>query len=98
MRWTVWQVAGAIEGVLLARLIGLLFAVRPANPVFDMLLLVTQPLAWPWAWLDRLADQPRFGARLDLATVVAMIVVVVLANVWSARSGWRSRLREHSHG
>lgn len=83
MRYNVWRwlktPLGVIEGLLLARLIGLLFAVRPDNWVFEVVLAVTAPLVWPWTWLDRWAAQPRFGARLELATLATMIVVALVS-------------------
>ncbi len=75
-------VVGAIQGLLLARLIALLFAARPDNLVFEILFALTTPLIWPWQWLDRWAGQPRFGARLELATLAALAMVALLAGLW----------------
>ncbi|HSH78036.1 MAG TPA: hypothetical protein VLA19_05830 [Herpetosiphonaceae bacterium] len=71
--------AGVVEGLLLARLVTLLFAGRPDNPVWELLWAVTWPLVWPWSALDRWAGQPRFGARLELASLAAMASVALLA-------------------
>ena len=71
--------AGLIEGLLMARLVTLLFAGRPDNPVWQLLWAVTWPLVWPWSVLDRWAGQPRWGARLELATLCAMAIVAVVA-------------------
>lgn len=69
---------GVIEGLLVARLVALLFAARPDNPVIRLLLTLTTPLTVPFAALDRLANQPQFGARLELATLAAMFVVLLV--------------------
>lgn len=61
------------------RLVALLFAARPDNPATAALIAVTTPLIAPFGVLDRIAEQPRFGARLELATVAAMLVVALLA-------------------
>lgn len=71
------------------RLIGELFAVRPDNPLFRTLLSVTAPLVWPWLFIDRWLQQPRFGARLEFATLAAMMMVVVIAGVWSLYRSYR---------
>ena len=88
VRFSFGGVIGAIEGFLLARLVALLFAARPDNPVFEALFALTAPLVWPWRWLDAWARQPRFGARLELATLAAMVAVVLLAGLWGL---YRSR-------
>lgn len=98
MRLNGSRIAGIVEGLLLVRLIGLLFAVRPDNPVYEALLAVTRPLVWPWIWLDRLAHQPMFGARLELATLAAMTTVLILAGLWSLSSERRLGRREQQHG
>lgn len=59
--------AGAVEALLLARLVLRLFAARPDNPFVAGLLGLTQPLVAPLAALD--AAQPRFGAALELSTL-----------------------------
>ena len=98
MRLTFSGVVGAVEGALLARLLGLLFAARPDNPVFQLLFALTAPLVWPWAWLDRWAGQPRFGARLELATLAAMATLAMASGLWLA---WKNRPgteKEEGHG
>ena len=75
-------VVGAIQGLLLARLVALLFAARPDNLVFEILFALTTPLIWPWRWIDLLAGQPRFGARLELATLAALAMLALLAALW----------------
>ena len=97
MRLSIGNVVGALEGLLLARFVALLFAARPDNPVFEALLVLTTPLVWSWQALDRWAGQPRFGARLELATLAAMIIVAIGATVLSL--AWRRRLPEdETHG
>ena len=92
-------VIGAIEGLLLVRLMGLLFAARPDNPVFELVYVLSAPLVWPWTWLDRWAEQPSFpAARLELATLAAMVVVAVLAGLWARYRGGRTEGREDRRG
>jgi len=76
------SVVGAIEGLLFARLIAQLFAARPDNAIYVMLYGLTAPLIWPWTWLDAWGGTPRFGARLELATIAAMLVVALTAGLW----------------
>ncbi|MBA3947752.1 MAG: hypothetical protein H0X37_24755 [Herpetosiphonaceae bacterium] len=70
-----------IAGLLLVRLVLLLFAVRPSNPVAAGLLWLSAPLVWPFGMLDQLAHQTRWGARLELATVAALVVLTLLIGV-----------------
>jgi uncharacterized protein YggT (Ycf19 family) len=74
----VWLI-GALEGLLLARLIARLFAARPDNPVFQALLSVTDLLRAPLAALD--SAQPRFGATLEYSTLVLLVVLPAVALV-----------------
>lgn len=80
---------GIVEGALLVRLIALLFAVRPDNDPLALMLALTAPLVWPFGMLDRLAQQPEYGARLELATIAAMLVLLLTALaavLWTRRS------------
>jgi hypothetical protein len=70
---------GVLEGLLVARLMALLFAARPDNPAIGLLLAITTPLTAPFRAIDQLAQQPQFGARLELATLVAMGLVIAVA-------------------
>ncbi len=79
---------GLIEGLLLLRLVALLFAARPDNPWIALLLALTAPFTVPFRLLDQWAGQPRFGARLELATIAALLILTCGAAVWH----WR-RLR-----
>lgn len=87
--------AGAIEGLLLARLTARLFAARPDHPAFKALLAVTEPLRAPLAALD--TGQPQFGATLEYSTLVMLVVLPALAVlVWrvlrkssGVRAGYR---------
>lgn len=88
MRAAIWVAgaAGAIEGLLLARLAARLLAARPDNPAIALLYLITGPLVAPLAALDR--GQPPFGASLDLSSMVMAIVVPTLAYaawIWLGR-------------
>lgn len=68
-----------MTGLLLVRLVALLFAVRPDNPVIGLLLALTAPLTAPFAALNRLTGQPQWGAQLDLAAIAAIVVLLVVA-------------------
>mgnify|MGYP001087299325 CR=1 FL=1 len=73
--------AGLCEGVLLARLLAQLLAARPENPVFQGLYAISAPLIRPLAFLD--AQQPRFGAVLELSTLTLLIIVPLVSYlVW----------------
>lgn len=72
---------GLLVGLLAVRLVALLFAARPDNPAIGLLLAVTTPLTVPFRALDQLAGQPQFGARLELATLSALLLVIVVAAV-----------------
>ena len=96
-RWTT-TVVGVIEGLLVARLIGLLFAMRPDNPAFQIVLAITAPLVWPWTWLDRWAVQPRFGARLELATLATMILIALVSVGWVSYRTAKGRTGSQSDG
>lgn len=69
--------AGLCEGLLLARLLAQLLAARPDNPVFQGLYAVSAPLIRPLTFLD--AQQPRFGAVLELSTLTMLILVPLLS-------------------
>jgi YggT family protein len=86
VRPTLVYIIGAAEGLLLARLVLRMFAARPDNPAVAVLLAVTEPLRWPLAALD--AMQPRFGAVLELSTLVLVVVLPALAvGVWRLLAG-----------
>lgn len=70
-------VAGALEALLLARLVARLLAARPDNPAFALLLALTGPMLAPLRALDY--DQPPFGAALEFSTLLLAIVVPPLA-------------------
>ena len=70
---------GAIGGLLLVRLVALLFAARPDNPVLALLLALSAPLVAPFTALNRITGQPQFGARLDLAALAALALLLILA-------------------
>ena len=75
-------VVGLVEGLLLLRLVALLFAARPDNVWLALVLVMTAPLTAPFRVLDQWAGQPRFGARLELATLMAMLLFALGAAVW----------------
>jgi uncharacterized protein YggT (Ycf19 family) len=67
-----WAI-GALQGLLLARLVLRLFAARPDNPVIAVLFGLTEPLRAPVAFLD--AGQPQFGAVLEFSTLVLLLLL-----------------------
>lgn len=75
-------VVGLIEGLLLLRLVALLFAARPDNSWIALLLALTVPVTAPFRLLDQWAGQPHFGARLELATLAALLLLACGAAVW----------------
>ena len=81
---------GIVWALLLARLVLRLFAARPDNGFVMVLYAVSGPLVAPLAFLD--ADQPRFGAVLELSTLalVALLPAGYLA--------WRLARRRASVG
>ena len=73
--------AGAIETLLLARLVARLLAARPDNPSIQLLYSLTGPLVAPLAALNY--AQPPFGAALELATLtMAMLVPLGAYLAW----------------
>ncbi len=75
--------AGALEALLLARLIARLLAARPDNPALTMLYTLTWPFVAPFAFLNY--DQPPFGAvfeRSTLLVVVGLPIIAYLAWAW----------------
>lgn len=43
--------AGLVSGLLLLRLLFRLLIANPANPVTDLVYVLSRPLLFPWAWL-----------------------------------------------
>lgn len=74
--WLAW-VVGAVEALLLARLLLRLLAARPDSPSVALLYALTAPLTTPFGFLDQ--GQPRFGAALEFSTLVVAILVPVIA-------------------
>nr|WP_044199987.1 YggT family protein [Oscillochloris trichoides] len=72
-------VLGAVEALLLARLVARILAARPDSPAFMLLYNLTAPLVAPLAWLD--LHQPRFGAVLELSTLVVVAGLAILAGI-----------------
>lgn len=69
--------AGALEALLLARLLARLFAARPDNPSFALLYQFTEPFVAPLNFFNY--EQPIFGAVLELSTLAAILLVPALA-------------------
>ncbi len=72
-----------LAALLLARFMLQLFAARPENPAFALLLTLTEPLRAPLAFLD--AGQPLYGAILEYSTLTAALLVLILGYlIWIA--------------
>ncbi len=85
LRPMVAALLGAGAALLGARLLLRLLAARPDNPVLSAFFALTAPPA-PLAALDR--GQPRFGATLELSTLVLMLALLILV-LFVARFGQR---------
>jgi uncharacterized protein YggT (Ycf19 family) len=70
---------GALEALLLARLLARLLAARPDNPAVQALYLLTDPLVFPLRQLD--AQQPQFGAVFELSTLALALLVPLIGFV-----------------
>lgn len=76
---------GAYESLLLARLLARLLAARPDNPAIQALYALTDPLVGLLHPLD--AQQPRFGAVLELSTLTLILLVPVFGYIVWRLSG-----------
>jgi uncharacterized protein YggT (Ycf19 family) len=70
---------GAIEALLLARLLARLLAARPDNAAMQTLYQLTDPLVLPLRLFDRY--QPRFGAVLELSTLTMLAVIPLVGYI-----------------
>jgi len=83
--WLIWF-TGALEALLLARLVARALAARPDNPAFGLLYGITGPLVTPFLALQ--PDLPPFGAALEWPTLVlALLALLGSFALWH----WRSR-------
>lgn len=82
---------GALDALLLVRLVLRLFAARPDNPLVQVLLAATAPLVLPLAFLD--ARQPRFGAVLEFSTLVCILLLPLLVLALWQLIGGRARFK-----
>ncbi len=71
------SILGAVEALLVARLVARLLAARPDNPSIALLYWLTEPLVSVVRALDY--DQPPFGAALEFSTLVLLLVIPLLA-------------------
>jgi len=76
LRHIIAYLIGAVEALLLARLLLRLLAARPDNPFVSVFMTVTAPLIAPLAFLD--AGQPHFGATLELSTLALFLLLVIV--------------------
>ena len=80
VRHTIAVLIGAVEALLLARLLLRLLAARPDNPFVAAFLWLTAPLSAPFAALD--ANQPRYGATLELASLALFLLLALGAGMF----------------
>jgi hypothetical protein len=73
LRQVLAWLAGAVEALLLARLLARLLAARLDSPAFALLYALTWPLVAPLSALDQ--GQPRFGAVLEISTLVLVLII-----------------------
>ena len=74
---TVWYFLGVIETLLALRFMLLAVGANPANPFFNFIRALTNPLVAPFA---NLVQTPQLGgSTLELGTVFAMIIYLLLA-------------------
>lgn len=72
-------ILGAIEALLMARLVARLLAARPENPSIALLYQLTEPLVSILRALDY--DQPPFGAALEFSTLLLLLILPLLATL-----------------
>jgi uncharacterized protein YggT (Ycf19 family) len=85
--------AGALEALLLARLLARLLAARPDNPTIMLLYALTGPLVAPLRALDY--DQPPFGAAFEFSTlIIAILVPALTCAIWL----WLTRRNHNGAG
>lgn len=71
---------GAIEALLLVRLLLRLLAARPDNVAVAALFTISAVLIQPFSFLD--VGQPHFGAVLEFSTLAASLFGFVVLVVW----------------
>lgn len=69
--------AGALEGLLLARLVARALAARPDNPAIMFLYAFTRPFIAPFAWFN--SDMQAYGAVIERGTLLAAVLVPLAA-------------------
>ncbi len=72
----IWYVTGLLEGLLGLRLLLIALLANPANPFARLVARLTEPLVAPFRTL--LLHGGHF-ARAEASTVVAMVVILLLA-------------------
>lgn len=86
---------GALEALLLARLLARLLAARPDNPSFALLYRLTDPFVAPLGFFNY--GQPLFGAVLELSTLAAALLLPTLGYVaWIMLSRYATGNRRQS--
>ncbi len=82
--WLIW-LTGALEALLLARVVARALAARPDNPAFALLYGITGPLVTPFLALQ--PDLPPFGAALEWPTLaLALLALLGSFALWYRRS------------
>lgn len=83
--WLIW-LTGALEALLLARVVARALAARPDNPALALLYGITGPLVTPFLALQ--PDLPPFGAALEWPTLaLALLALLGSFALWY----WHSR-------
>lgn len=82
--WLIW-LTGALEALLLARVVARALAARPDNPAFALLYGITGPLVTPFLALQ--PDLPPFGAALEWPTLaLGLLALLGSFALWYRRS------------
>lgn len=81
MRRYVAMITGVCASLLILRLVARLLAARPDNAVFHALFTATSPLVLPFQLSGFDQYQPRFGAVLELSTLLMALVVLTAGTI-----------------
>ncbi len=81
LRWFALVGCGIVETALIGRWLARLLAARPGNPMISFLYATTEWMIAPLWFLD--AQQPRFGATLEFASLTLILVIPALGcTIW----------------
>lgn len=68
--------AGLASGLIFLRLLFRLFIANPANPVTDLVYVLSRPLLFPWAWLWPPSELPVLS--VERAALLALVQYLAL--------------------